>query len=134
MEYDASCSLPRYIVCNNKLIDNQFLANLGRQLLSGFQWLHGMNILHGNPKPNNILVFPGQFYMIWELRSAIDLGKGKVNRCLTTYNYAAPEMIEVEIVPTDKEDSRPEVGLSGYIFFGCAAHGNSRRRPSIRPI
>ena len=79
-----------------------FVAWVGRQAFAGLAWLHRRNILHGDIKPENLLVWAGPtmpFVKLGDLGSAVPLDnmgkdeKGLIKFCITTHPYSAPEMI-----------------------------------------
>ena len=88
----------------------QLIKWIGLQSLTGLVWLHERRILHGDMKPLNLLVFKGPHaphIKIGDLGSCVQLdadGKdsmGHIRSCLTTFQYAAPEMLLAS--PTTKD-------------------------------
>ena len=83
-------------------IGEQLIKWIGVQSLAGLVWLHERRILHGDIKTLNLLVFKGPHaphIKLGDLGSCTQLdadGKdttGMIRSCLTTFSYAAPEML-----------------------------------------
>ena len=83
-------------------IGEQLVKSVGIQTIRGLCWLHERRFLHGDLKPGNLLVFKGPFephIKIGDFGSCTkmaDNGKDsrrQIDKCITTYEYAAPEML-----------------------------------------
>ena len=94
---------------------------MGLQVVRGLRWLQNKRILHADLKINNLFVFTGtheQVIKIGDLGSSLRLdafgvsSRGYVQRCNTSNNYAAPEMLLAGI------RKLPHIELGAYISLG----------------
>ena len=103
IEYAELGNLTEYFKNNpNIRVTQEMVCWVGLQVASGLAWLHSRCIIHGDLKPENLLVCNGPglpTVKIGDLGSALQIGSGGVDSkrtirfCLTTHLYAAPEML-----------------------------------------
>ena len=109
----ASMDLKDYIY-KNKLSDNE-KKEIMIQLLQGLEYLHSFNILHGDIKPTNILVYRSNSrnkfkYSDFNL-SMIHCSDSKLNKKLYTVTYRAPE------IENKKVSLKSDIWALGCTFF-----------------
>ena len=102
------------------------VAWVGRQLFSGVMWLHERNILHGDIKPDNLLCWDGPYapyVKLGDLGSSVTLNKLGVDcmhaiaRCITTYSYAAPEMLLAGLAPKEQISRLADIYSATYTLM-----------------
>ena len=112
-------------------INEDFVGWVGGQVVNGLAWLHERHYLHGDLKPENIVVFSGgnrPNLKLGDLGSAVELdGKGKdsshrVHRCLTTHPYAAPEMLLAGLDKTIITLAADIYSLGVVLYQMCGSH------------
>ena len=83
-------------------VGEHFVKWVALQSLTGLDWLHARHVLHGDLKTTNLLVFNGPFpphIKIGDLGTCVELDQQgvdstrQIRKCITTYEYAAPEML-----------------------------------------
>ena len=118
MELAPLGNLKEYLRAERIVMDRRFAGWIMRQALNGLSHLHEQNILHGDFKPENLFVFPGTFPVIklGDLGSAVDLKTRKVTHCITTPQYAAPEMLEVEFEKETSITIAADIYSAGVVF------------------
>lgn len=107
--------------------------NIFAQIVSGVDYLHAYDIVHGDIKPANILLFPNNKIMINDLSlarfSESAVSENKVH--LYTYHYRAPEVDNGEF--SLKSDIYA-LGCTLYeIYFGSSYH-NKKYQLKTRPL
>lgn len=107
--------------------------NIFAQIVSGIDYLHSYDIVHGDIKPANILLFPNNKITINDLSlarfSESDVSENKVN--LYTYHYRAPEVDKGEF--SLKSDIYA-LGCTLYeIYFGSSYH-NKKYQLKTHPL
>jgi len=86
----ADMDLKDYIQKNR--LTNRRKKEIMKKLLTGLEYLHSFNIIHGDIKPSNILVFDQDIkYADFNL-SIVQLNDKKINRRLYTMTYRPPEI------------------------------------------
>lgn len=105
-------------------LDDSFFSWVVRQTLQGLKWLHDKSKFHGLLKQASILAFPGlhaPHIKSEDLGSCLDLSllgvddMARTNRCISTDEYAAPEMLMAGIPHAD--DNKPiAVGRSADLY------------------
>ncbi|XP_056645356.1 probable myosin light chain kinase DDB_G0292624 [Diorhabda sublineata] len=95
LEYAPMGTLRKFVVDKVKFSPRQ-LQNLIRQLLNGLIYLHTLSIMHGDVKPENILVFSVEPDIMVKLSdfglSEIIMGSRRMFKHSGTYSYMAPEL------------------------------------------
>lgn len=68
---------------------------VGRSIIAAIQWLHTHGIAHGDIKPENIIVVPGQppTARLIDLECALSEGQHRQQQC-GTINYLPPELVD----------------------------------------
>ena len=88
-----------------------------RQLRTALEHVHARGVLHRDVKPANVLVYPTGARLCDFGSSAVITATPKTDWILTTYNYAAPEVLEYEGC-----DSRADLWSLGVltldVFYG----------------
>lgn len=102
------------------------------QIVSGIDYLHAYNIVHGDIKPANILLFPNNQVMINDLSLACFSESVSGNSVhLYTYHYRAPE---VENGGYSLKSDIYALGCTLYeIYFGTSYH-NKKYRLKTHPL
>ena len=103
MEPADGMTLGEYVQ-NNRLnyISPEWVQWVGLHVVRGLGCLHSKRILNGEMKTSNLFLFTGAqkpVIKIGDLGSSLRLdafgvdSNGYIQRCITSYNYAAPEML-----------------------------------------
>ena len=103
MEFASKGNLREWIQNSPLIVINEAMVCwVGSQIASGLLWLHGKQYLHGDIKPENILVVPHleqPIVKIGDVGSAVAMSRSgnafpnTIEGCITTPLYAAPEML-----------------------------------------
>ena len=105
----ADSDLKDYIT-NNRLSEKR-KKNIMKQLIVGLEYLHSFNIIHGDIKPSNVLVFGNKIkYSDFNL-SKLSLREEKITRKLYTIIYRPPEILE------NKACFKSDIWALGCTFF-----------------
>ena len=92
-------------------LTNKNKKHIMKKLLIGLEYLHSFNIIHGDIKPSNILVFGEDIkYTDFNL-SSLHLTDRKINRRLYTMTYRPPEISE------DRASLKSDIWALGCTFF-----------------
>lgn len=92
-------------------LTNKNKKHIMKKLLVGLEYLHSFNIIHGDIKPSNILVFGEDIkYTDFNL-SSLHLTDKKINRRLYTMTYRPPEISE------DWASLKSDIWALGCTFF-----------------
>ena len=92
----------------------------------GLGWLHNKRILHGDLKTNNLFVFTGTHepaIKIGDLGSLLRLdafgvySRGYIQRCITSYTYAAPEKLLAGIRKLPHIELGADIFSLGVVLF-----------------
>lgn len=83
----AECDVKVYL----KILQDKHILNLVKDLTQGLKYLHDNNILHGDIKPSNILVFDKQYKYADFGSSCYYLGK-QMTQTKYTRQYRSPEV------------------------------------------
>ena len=120
MEWADRLTLEEYIHNHpNNYISPELVQWVGLQAARGLGWVHGRHILHGDLKTTNLFVFSGAqepVVKIGDLGSSLCLdafgvdSASHIQRCTTTYEYAAPEMLLAGI------RKLPHIGVAADIY------------------
>ena len=106
----ARCDLKDFLQENK--IGNKKKKILIMKLLEGLEYLHSYNIIHGDIKPSNILVFEGDDIKYTDFNlSRINLSSGQIDRKLYTMTYRPPEISE------NRASLKSDIWALGCTFF-----------------
>jgi len=106
----ATMDLKDYIYKNNLTLEKK--KKIMIQLLEGMEYLHSFNIIHGDIKPSNILVYPDFKFKYADFNlSMIHCTDSKLKKKLYTVTYRAPEIDEKKI------SLKSDVWALGCTFF-----------------
>ncbi|XP_073120662.1 mitogen-activated protein kinase kinase 10 [Henckelia pumila] len=116
MEYMDMGSL-NDILRKNKKLSEKVISRIARNVLKGLQYLHEMQIVHGDIKPSNLLVNGGKGEV-----KLVDFGASRVvinqnqansmDSCMGTCAYMSPERMD----PENWNKDRCSVGFAGDIW------------------
>ena len=113
-------------------IGEQLVKWVAIQCLRGLGWLHERRMLHGDVKPSNVLVFDGPHtphIKLCDFGSCVQMdehgkdSRRKIKQCLTTFLYAAPEMLLVS-PKTPRITLAADVFSLGVLLFEMAGQKN----------
>lgn len=85
----ANCDLGQLLYVKKNKINHNLRLKYIKELVSGIAFLHSYNIVHGDIKPANLLIY--QKKLLINDFSLSRLVEGKTNRKLYTYIYRPPE-------------------------------------------
>ncbi|KAI0074616.1 kinase-like protein [Panus rudis PR-1116 ss-1] len=93
MDFCPGGDLHQYI----QKLDSDSLQLAAAEMICGIEFLHSLNIVHHDIKPENILVDKGGHCLITDFGGAKFMTEGKIKRkghIICTTNFAAPELLE----------------------------------------
>lgn len=106
----ANCDLKDFLQDNR--ITKKKKKILMLKLLEGLEYLHSYNIIHGDIKPSNILVFDNMDVKYADFNlSRIYLSGGEIDRKLYTMTYRPPEIME------KRASLKSDIWALGCTFF-----------------
>jgi serine/threonine protein kinase len=121
----ADMDLKDYIQ-KNKLKERD-KKKIMKKLLEGLEYLQSFNIIHGDIKPSNILVFPDEDIKYADFNlSSIYLKDEELNKKLYTITYRPPEILQ------NKATLKSDIYALGCTFFeiyyGCEYFNYSKAK------
>ena len=94
MELAAKGTIIEYIEKEHVLVDADFINWVIEQLTAILTQLDGKGILHGDIKPGNLLIVDASIKLC-DFSNSMELEREQPKSCLTTVDYAAPEMLQL---------------------------------------
>ena len=102
--------LKDYIQKNNLKQDQK--KKIMKDLIIGLEYLQSFNIIHGDIKPSNILIFKNQDVKYTDFNlSTVYITDEKINKKLYTITYRPPEILE------QKVNLKSDIWALGCTFF-----------------
>ncbi|WCJ29070.1 Mitogen-activated protein kinase kinase 10 [Euphorbia peplus] len=109
MEYMEKGSLSEILVAKKNLLTQDFIANIACCVLNGLKYLHGMQIVHGDIKPSNLLINGDGEVKIADFGVSHD--SGSIEADMGTCAYMSPERLDPQRWDGDNAD-----GFSGDVW------------------
>ena len=128
MECATMGNLLEFLQRNPKVVINYPLVHLiGCDCSRGLYWLHSLDILHADLKPENLFVFGSlehPIIKIGDMGSAaiITRSENPIKYCRTSYNYAAPEMLMVGLPGERQVSLKADIYSLGIILMELSGH------------
>ncbi|XP_065878751.1 mitogen-activated protein kinase kinase 10 [Euphorbia lathyris] len=118
MEYMEKGSLNEILISNKNLLTEDFISNIARCVLNGLKYLHGMQIVHGDIKPSNLLINGKGEVKIADFGVSHD--SGSIEADMGTCAYMSPERLDPQRWDGDNADGfTGDVWSVGVVVMEC---------------